>query len=330
MKRVLLLLSASAVVLAGCAKGGSSASDQRVDMPPQTVSAPVAAKPAPAPPPAGGAPGRTSTPPGSTVERDGTPPNAASVQITPMLAYAYDYGIVAPAANIRALVQKEADVCKAAGAAQCEITGVTIDQVASDQVTGQLTLKATPAWLNGYEQRLASDAQGGGGTLTKTHVTTEDLSRQIIDTQAAVNAKTALRDRLQQMLQTRDASLSDLLEVQDKLTDAQADLDATNSELATMKERVATSDVTIEYSSTGVIAPQGSWSPLDGAISGAASVLAMSLAAIVYLVAFVLPWAAIIGGLLWLFRKRIFRPRKPAVVVPPPSPPTGSNPPTKP
>jgi hypothetical protein len=300
-----------------------------VDAPPSPASADAvsataaAGGAAPAPPPAGApAPGRISSPPGSSVERDGTPLNAPAVQSTPMLAYAYDYGVVAPAGNIRALVQKEADVCKAAGAAQCEITGVTIDAVASDQVTGQLTLKATPAWLNGYEQRLAADAQGGGGTLAKTHVTTEDLSRQIIDTEAAVNAKTTLRDRLQQMLQTRNANLSDLLEVQDKLADAQADLDATNSELAAMKERVATSDVTIEYSSTGVIAPQGSWSPLDGAVSGAASVLAMSLAAIVYLIAFVLPWAAIVGGVLWVFRKRIFRKRTPvAPVQTPPTPP---------
>ena len=184
-------------------------------------------------------------------------------------------------------------------------------------MTANLTLKATPAWLTGYEGRLATDAQGAGGKLTKTQVTTEDLSRQIVDTQAAVNAKTALRDRLLQMLQTRSADLSDLLAVQEKLSDAQGDLDATNSELATMKERIATSDVTIDYTSTGVLAPQGTWSPVGSAVTGASGVLAASIAVLIYAVAFLAPWVLIIGGLIWAFRKRIFRPGKPKPVPAP-------------
>jgi hypothetical protein len=105
----------------------------------------------------------------------------------------------------------------------------------------------------------------------------------------------------------------------------QGDLDATNSELAAMKERIATSDVTIDYASTGVLAPRSAWAPLGGAVSGASGVLAASIAVLIYAVAFLLPWALIIGGLLWLLRKRLFRKRQPKPVpanTNPPAPPT--------
>ena len=328
MRRVLLMLGAATLALAACKGANQTAADGAPSPPPAAVtsaSAPASAAGATAvdattakPAPPGGV--RPTPPPGAQ------PP--ATPAATPQLAYSYDYGITAPPPNIRVLVQKEEQDCAAAGAAACEITGVNVSQTAPDAVTGQLTLKATPDWLKGYEGRLTADAQGAGGQLTKTQVTTEDLSRQIVDTQAAVAAKTALRDRLLQMLQTRQADLSDLLAVQDKLAEVQGDLDATTSELAVMRERVATSDVTIDYTSTGVLAPQGAWAPLGGAVSGATGVLATSIAALIYLVAFVAPWALIGGGVLWVFRKRLFRPRKPAAPIASrsPPPPTPSSP----
>jgi len=328
MRRVLLLLGAASLALAACkasetAPPGAPASfvanDQVAATSAATTAATRAGVPVEAKPDAGHP--AAPAPPAQTAPASNAAPPAPSA--TPLLAYSYDYGVEAPPANIRILVSKAEAGCAAAGTTVCEITGVNISETGPDQVSAHLTLKATPAWLTGYEGRLATDAQGAGGKLTKTEVTTEDLSRQIVDTQAAVAAKTALRDRLLQMLQTRQGDLADLLAVQEKLADVQGDLDATTSELAAMRERIATSEVTIDYQSSGVLAPQGAWSPVGGAVTGAAGVLAASIAVLIYAVAFIAPWALIIGGLIWLFRKRLFRPRapKPAVVPPTPPPP---------
>jgi hypothetical protein len=309
------MLGAASLALSACSKPATS-DGAAAPSPPVGVDA-VAA------------PAKPTVPENSAAAAPANPatqaPAPAAPAATPMLAYSYDYGIEAPPVNIRPLVTKAEATCTAAGVAACEITGVNISEAGQDQVTAHLTLKATPAWLTGYEGRLATDAQGAGGKLTKTEVTTEDLSRQIVDTQAAVAAQTALRDRLLQMLQTRQGSLSDLLAVQEKLAEVQGALDATNSELAAMNERIATSDVTIDYQSIGVLAPQGTWSPISGAVSGASGVLAASIAVLIYAVAFLAPWALIIGGLLWLLRKRLFRKRQPKPVpanTNPPAPPT--------
>jgi hypothetical protein len=203
------MLGAASLALSAC-KAANTASDERVMLAPaaaQTVSAKYA------PPAAADAVAASGAAANAAVQA-APPPNPAA---TPLLAYSYSYGIEAPAANIRPLVTKQEAACTAAGAQACEITGVSVSDLGPDQVDAHLTLKATPAWLTGYEGRLASDAHGAGGRLNRTEVTTEDLSRQIVDTQAAVAAKTALRDRLQQMLQTRQGSLADLLAVQEKL-----------------------------------------------------------------------------------------------------------------
>ena len=165
-----------------------------------------------------------------------------------MLAYSYDYGVEAPAAQVRPLMTAQQQACVAAGPSVCQVTGANL-ATQDDQVTAKLTFRATPAWLKGYEDKLSDTARQAGGKLSHEEVTSEDLTHQIVDTDAAVKAKTALRDRLQALLETHPGNLADLLAVEQAVANAQADLDATTSNLTVMRERVAMSDVTIEYAS---------------------------------------------------------------------------------
>jgi hypothetical protein len=315
MKRVLPLLFLAVLAMAACKKAGYAPAP--ASMPPAAVSDVTAATSA------ANEAAKTSKPPAqpkpaAAVTGQTAPPAVA----LPMLAYSYDYGIEAPAGKIRALMGRQRAECEDAGPAQCQVTGANLTASGPDAATAKLTLKATPAWLKGYEDRLAAATQAGGGKLIQSSVTSEDLSRQIVDTDASVKAKTALRDRLLQMLQTRSGSLDELLQVQDKLAEVQGDLDATTSELAVMRERVATSDVTLEYSSTGVLAPHGVWAPVGTAVSSIAGILAGTIAAMIYLVAYLAPWAALVALILWLVRKRLPKlgRARPAPAVPPPAP----------
>ncbi len=241
------------------------------------------------------------------------PANAAA----PMLAYTYAYGIEAPPAKIRPLMAAHQAACAAAGPAVCQVTGSEVSAQGADQVSAKLTIRATPAWLKGYEDRLSHDAEGAGGRLIHSEVSSEDLTRDIVDTDAAVKAKTTLRDRLQTLLESHPGKIEDLLAVEDALAKAQADLDTTTSELAVMREQVATSAVTIEYDSAGVLAPQGVWSPVGHAASSVLGVFATSLAAIIFVIAFALPWAVPIGLVIWyLLRRRRAQRAKAAATTP--------------
>jgi hypothetical protein len=222
-------------------------------------------------------------------------PDAKAASATPIsvprLAYIYTYDVAAPGKALPDLMAHDQKACQDAGPALCQITSATLTRDDDDHAEGRLALRAAPAWLTSFREGLGPQAKAAGGKLASTSVQTEDLTRQIVDTEAAVRAKTALRDRLQQMLETRPGKLSDVLDVEKELAQVQGELDATQSELAVMRERTETSVLTINYQSAGGFAARGAWAPLALAWSQGAGALASSLAALLTLAIVLGPWA---------------------------------------
>jgi hypothetical protein len=229
--------------------------------------------------------------------------------LRPQLAYTYGYGIETPPSAVRPLLAKHEAACAAAGIAVCQVTGSTIEATGKDSVDATLSLRATPAWLTTFRAGIPEDAKSAGGRVVRPTVTSEDLSRQIIDVEATVKAKTALRDRLQALLESRPGKTSDLVEVETALSTAQGELDSDQSELAIARERLATSVVTIDYRSASVFAPDGARTPLALAINGFVGTVIGALAVMVQLIAILLPWSVVIGAVVWFFQRR--RRRKP-------------------
>lgn len=234
----------------------------------------------------------------------------------PMLAYSYTYGLLTPPKAIPDLLARHQKACLDAGPAVCQVTGSSISQADDSGIQGRLTLRAAPAWLTAFRAHMSDDARAAGGRLSDSETQTEDLTRQIVDTEAAERARSTLRDRLQAILATRPGKLSDLLEVERELARVQGELDATQSELTVMRTRVATSLMTITYqSTTGLMAPRGAWAPLVQAMRGVSNILATTLGAMVTLFVAILPWAALAGVAYWLVRgplRRVFK-KPPAV-----------------
>jgi len=280
MKRV-VILTLAALSLAACNKPSSTGAAQD------------AAAVAPAPPDA-----KAKSPPG------------APIVSAAMLAYTYGYDLIAPAKALPDLFAQHQKACADAGPAACQVVGAAMSQGDDKTVTGRLTIQARPDWLAGFRERLAGDAKAAGGRIADSRTESEDLTRQIVDTEAAVRARSALRDRLQAILATRPGKLSDLLDVEKELARVQGELDATQSELAVMKTRVATSRLTINYSAgASLLAPRGAWAPLAEAVRGAAGGLATTLGFMVTLIVLLGPWAAAAAVGFLIMRR--FRPRKP-------------------
>ena len=116
---------------------------------------------------------------------------------------------------------------------------------------------------------------------------------------------TTLRDRLQTLLASRPGKLSDLVEIERELARVQGDIDSARSQLAEMRGRVSMSAVSIDYSSFGVAAPQGIWAPLGRSVTDFLGIVVFTIAAMVRLIAWLLPWVLVGGGLWWILRKRL-------------------------
>lgn len=275
-------------LLAGCGRDMSGAASSEAAVSPAAAPSPLTARQGDA---AAGSPIPAAT--GQTAP--------APVQALPMLAFAYTATLEAPNDAVTALMLRHEQACAQAGPAVCQVTSAESSTDRENQeVRGRLTLRAQPQWLSRFRAGLHQDARGAGGRLTGGATETEDLTRSIVDTEAYLRAKTALRDRLQQLLETRSASVADLVQLERSLAEVQGEIDAANSQLQVMRTRVATSTLTLNYQSTRSAVAGGVWRPVAEASQNFFGVFAWAVAAIIVLVAALVPFALIAVPIGWL------------------------------
>ena len=230
-----------------------------------------------------------------------------------MIRQRQDYAFALPADRIERALDYDQQACVIAGPTVCQLLGSGLSRSDHGRTSGHLEVQATSAWIDHFRAGAADEAKAAGGRVDAAKLASEDLSRSIVDTDAAVRAKTALRDRLQQLLAERRGKLSDVIDVEHELTQAQADLDATTSELTVMRGRVAMSKLTIAYNDLREEAADSPWRPLHEAAGGfLGSVLAVA-AGLLTLAGYLLPLGLVIGGFVgvavWMQRRN--RPVRP-------------------
>lgn len=243
-------------------------------------------------------------------------------QAAPQIAYSYRYALEIPADRAPGLMNRHEQACVAAGTGVCQVIGARSDRQGRDALSARLEVRATPAYIARLRATLAEDVKGAGGRIASEATDSEDLTRSLSDTTARLNALTTLRDRLQQLLATRSGPLDQLLQVERELARVQGELDATRSALETMRTRVATSRLTIDYHAAGRLAPDSAFRPVTEALSGALGVFMTTLGALILIVAGLAPIALIAAPLVWLFLRR--RRAKTAAGATPPMEPGGS------
>ncbi|MCC6172236.1 MAG: DUF4349 domain-containing protein [Gammaproteobacteria bacterium] len=248
----------------------------------------VASAPAPAPPP---------------------PLGAAAAAVSPtegaanLIAYSYSMSLELPAAQVIAARDAHLQACLAAGPARCQLLGSSSHAAGDDRVSAQLQLRGEPQWLQGFRAAVAADATKLDGRVVGNSIGSEDLTRQVIDTEATLRAQTRLRERLTELLTRHQGKLADLLEVERELARVQGEIDARSSELNVMRKRIAMSDLTIAYQSRGLFVDDRTADPTLQALRDFLATVSLSFAAAIRFVAVALPWLLIVLPAFWLLRR---------------------------
>jgi hypothetical protein len=272
MRRELLACAALAVVLTGCGKKSEGEAPSL-----ETV---------------------TAASPAANVDARAARTAALSL---PQLAYRFSYAIETPADQIRPLMGRHETACREAGSAVCQLVDQSFTDRGEGEVAGRLSLRATPSWLTAFRDGLDADAKAAGGKLKADSADSEDLTAQMVDAEAAIHAKTALRDRLQDLVATRPGKLNDLLAIENELARVQGEIDAAQSSLAVMRGRVAMSQLTVDYGATQPLAADLARSA-RGSLSLAGGLLTALLQALIVVGPILAP-VALIGWLLARRRK---------------------------
>ena len=307
-----LVLAATLLALAACSKREApsrSAQPMAVDMVAQDargVTTEAAPADAPTPDAAGEGYGAAPSAP--------KPDNPAAG--TPLLAYVFGATLELPARGVKATMSKHEAACRAAGPAVCQVLGSSVNADDDGQsVNGSMQIRAQPRWLETFRASLDGEARAAGGRLRGATVESEDLRRQIVDTDATLRAQKTLRDRLQALLKSRPGRLSDLLETERELARVQGVIDSAESELAVMRQRVATSLLNLTYQSRPNAVTGGTFAPVVGAITAFVSIVMAGVAFIIRAIAFLIPVGLVVAPLSWLFLR--WRRRRRIVAAPP-------------
>ncbi|MGQ0531217.1 MAG: DUF4349 domain-containing protein [Caulobacteraceae bacterium] len=223
------------------------------------------------------------------------------------LAYSYAMGLEIPSERLAGVMDRHVRACQTAGPRVCQLIGSNRTGDPESYMEGYVSLRAEPNWLNNFKSGMAAEADAAGGRIVQESTSSEDLTRQIVDTEARLRAQTALRDRLQELLRSRPGRLADLLEVERELARVQAEIDAVQSALAVMRTRVAMAELNLQYRSAPRPIGSDTFEPLRQAFANFLGIIVGGFAAIITLIAVLIPFAIVLVPLAWLllrWRKR--------------------------
>lgn len=212
----------------------------------------------------------------------------------PKMAYVFDYGFSLESVLISGIQQKHADMCEDLGPYSCQIVSMTHSGDSLEDASGQLQLAVVSDKARSFGTALSASVITAGGEQTAANIMGEDMSKQMVDTQARLKSRVALRDRLLDVLKTRKGSVSDLVEAERSVARVNEEIDQARSWLEETRGRVSFSRVNLSYSSMS--ANGGAFlDPVNSALGSIAAITGTVLGLLIILAAAGLP----IGGALW-------------------------------
>jgi hypothetical protein len=225
------------------------------------------------------------------------------------IAYSYSYGFRVDADSVEGLQQTHAALCEKMGPSRCRV--LDMSRAGSDDYAyGNLELRVAANEARGFGSALDDAAEKAGGERASFGLSGEDLTETIIDTEAHLASRRLLRDRLMEVLRTRQGSVGDLVAAERAVAEVNEELDASASKLAELRNRVRMSAVSIEYGPNVAATSGGFLRPIADAVGSIGTTLGISIAAIIYIVVALIPVIPFILLLRWLWRRSGFRIRR--------------------
>ena len=189
-------------------------------------------------------------------------------------------------------------VIKFCGTIRCEVISSSIVARTTDSApSGAIALRVFPEDFD----KLFNQIEKRGNVVEHT-TQSEDKTSQVLDVEAQIKNQSAYRDSLRAMLAKPLASVKDLIEIQEKLTEVQSQLDsetANRKVLANETEKIAV-EVNFRVDSPG--RHRSAFAPIWDAFSESGANLAESIAILISFVIAVIPWLLALAIIVWLIK----------------------------
>ncbi len=229
--------------------------------------------------------------------------NAAQTdQSAQQIAYSYGFGFRVDGENVAKLQQAHIGICEEMGTS-CRI--IRTSQASSDSwdAYGELQLQVDATKAGSLDQTLAKPAEQLGGKLVSSVRDGEDLAEQIIDTEARLQSRTLLREKLTDILRNNRGSVDELVKAERAVAEINEEIDSTRSKLERFRNRIRFSDVRIEYEPGFGQSQIGFTQPVVTSIRSIGSTLGMTIAVLIYGLTALIPIILLILAVRWLLHK---------------------------
>lgn len=225
----------------------------------------------------------------------------------PQIAYTHSVTYDFDRPGVAGVQGQQLALCRTMGPAHCVVVKSTLNTPGRDDhvVTDEAVLLVDARQVAAVNARLDALATGGGGRVASRQVEAEDVTRQVIDTDARVRAKQALADRLMTIIRSGNGNVGELVQAERAYATTQEELDAARGERAALAQRVAMSRITITYAFNDT---PGRDSPVGASIANAGTTLMGSIATLITFLIVALPWL-IVGGVAIAVVRRVRRKR---------------------
>ncbi|MDT8757502.1 DUF4349 domain-containing protein [Sphingomonas psychrotolerans] len=230
----------------------------------------------------------------------------------PKLTYAYALSYLLPGDKIAAAQDAHRDMCEEMGPARCQLLGLERGVGEEQSNNAKLRLRVATGEARRFQILLDHEVSEVGGRAENAKIATDEVSKQMVDTEARIRQRELLVARLTEMLRKRTGRTSDLLEAERSVTQAQEELDQARSWLGELRGRVAMSEFEIHYAA---IAPSASSQSLGAylgeAAQGSGAIFQTGLRSLLSLAIYLLPWFILLG--LPVLALRALRKRRTAI-----------------
>lgn len=171
-------------------------------------------------------------------------PIAVSV---PQLAYAYTLAYRLPGARIAEAQQAHLALCQRLGPTRCQLVSMRNGSSDEGYKDASLQLRVDSGIAQIFRTDLTRAIADTGGRPVDTSIAAEDVSKEIVDTEARLRQREILVARLTDMLRNRQGRVSELVEAERSVATAQEELDQAKGWLGQLRTRVALSEFRINY-----------------------------------------------------------------------------------
>ena len=228
-------------------------------------------------------------------------PNVA-VTAAPGVAFNYRYAFRLPAERVQGVQEQHAQACEKLGVDRCRITGLRY-RLVNDDIEAMLAFKLDPALAREFGKQGIDAVVKAEGMLVDSEISGEDVGSKItVARRQEGNLEEELK-RVEEQLARAGLRGSERAELQVQAQQLRERIRASRAVRTEQQESLATTPMTFNYGS-GDLAPGFRGRPsLSRALNDAIDNFLGGLAWIFVALVTLLPWALLIGLLIWGARR---------------------------